>query len=436
MLPEWQGMKTVAFILLCLAMICFPFSVAATNVLLGFMLAVGLLSRIWWQGLLVLWQEHRALSLALLAYLALVCIGMFWSIDPVWGVKILGRHWFWLLLPIVVMVLSTQRNRNVFLFIMSFGLTANLVFCVLQMNGLVDTAVAGSDPDNATGHIGHTSFGFIYGIWSAWLLHWGLLHKGKQVWLAWALALWAVVMVFMAQGQSGYMVTVAVLLLVAVKWANKFKLRYIAMVGVLLVIVAGIAIGLGAGKDRIAGTLQALTQSVQQADDDVQVGAHASAEARLAWWSMSVDIWRQSAFYGVGTGGFPHAVKAWQAQPALQHGYMNTYSQIAIIHPHNQYLLTLVRYGVFGVMLLLILLSVWIRLGLCRPWSETQAIPLIALSGVALVLHGLDSTSLEEHFSSIFAIILLGVGLSESRSNPDEYVEPVSPCNPSEAKQA
>jgi len=39
---------------------------------------------------------------------------------------------------------------------------------------------------------------------------------------------------------------------------------------------------------------------------------------------------------------------------------------------------------------------------------------LVALGGVALFLHGLDSSSLEEHFSTIFVLIVLSIGLSEN----------------------
>lgn len=413
--PDWQGAKTIGLIFLCLAMLSFPFSVAVTNIFLGLTLATGILSGLWWRGIKHIWNHYRLLLIALLAYLVMFPLGLIWSLDVEWGQHIIARHWFWLLLPIVVVVLISEKNRCAFLAAMSTGLIANLVYCVLQANGLVEGhADAGSSMDNPTGHIGHTSFGFIYGIWCAWLVHWGLLRRDRLAWLAWILALWAVVMVFMAQGQSGYMVTVALLLLVAVKWVNVFKRRGLFLTGMLVLFIAGAFIVFGPGKDRIMGTWHALTQAGQQELFVTQDYAKSSAQSRLAWWSMSVDIWRQSPFYGVGTGGFPKAVKTWQADPALQHGYRNAYSQIAIVHPHNQYLITLVRYGLVGLILLLVLISIWVRTGFGKPWAEVQAMPFIALSGMALALHGLDSTSFEEHFSSIFALVLLGVGLSEA----------------------
>ena len=395
-------------------MLSFPFSVAVTNVFLGLALAVGMLSGWWWRGVIYCWHHYQWLLMALLAYLIMLPLGLIWSLDVNWGVHILARHWFWLLLPVVVIVLEAESNRSTFLAVLSIGLIANLIYCVLQANGLVEGhAAAGSSMNNPTGHIGHTSFGFIYGIWSAWLVHRGMQCRSRLAWLTWILALWAVVMVFMAQGQSGYIVTVSSFLLVAVKWAIAFRNRNVLLAGTLLLCLAGAVIVFGPGKDRIMGTWHALTQTDQQDQLTIEGYAKSSAQSRLAWWSMSIDIWKQSPFYGVGTGGFPIAVKEWQADPALQHGYRNIYSQVAIVHPHNQYLITLVRFGLVGLLVLVVFILIWIRTGLGRPWKNVESMPLIALSGMALALHGLDSTSFEEHFSSIFALILLGAGLSE-----------------------
>jgi len=413
-LPEWQGLQSLNLVLLCLAIICFPFSVAATNVSLGLLLACGLLTKYWWQGVFVLWQQRRLLLLALAAYLALVLVGLGWSLDPSWGVKSLGRHWFWLLLPIVIMTLSSQKNRQVFLFIMSFGLTANLVFCVLQMNGLVDTAVAGSDPNNATGHIGHTSFGFIYGIWAAWLLHLGLVLEAKYRYLLWGLALWALIMVFMAQGKSGYIVSLVLVLLVASKcFHERGSWKILAAFGLFLALLVNFVL-LGPAKDRFQGMDNVLSGNVQEQLNPVQENAVSSVSARLEWWKMSYHMWLDKPALGYGTGSFPKAAETWKANHADVRHY-----DVALVHPHNLYLLGMVRWGVVGLLVVLSLLFCWIAAGLFRPWGHRVATPLIALSGTALLVHGLSSISLEEHFSTIFALVLLGVGLSE-QSYPEE----------------
>jgi len=408
-LPEWEDEKSVVLILLSLAMICFPFSVAATNLFLGMALAIGLFFKLWWHGLEELWSQNRLLLIFLLLYLAMVPIGMLWSLDTEWGWRILARHWFWLLLPVVVVVCSSDRSRNTFLLATSFGLTANLVFCALQAGGLIESpSVAGSTMENATGHIGHTSFGFIYGIWAAWLLHLSLLYQNKLRWMLQGLALWALAMVFMAQGKSGYIISLLTILLIFFKWLQDAGIRrvLVPLVSTLLLLVLFMAVG--PAKDRLFGMSQALTTASQEGLSSNQQNAVSSAAARLEWWKMSYEIWLNKPMMGNGTGSFPKATIAWQEEQIEKQEYA-----VALVHPHNQYLLVMVRWGGGGLFLLLALLYFWIREGFFLEWSTSVAVPLIALTGGALLVHGLSSSSLEEHFSTIFALILLGVGLSE-----------------------
>lgn len=405
-------MKSVAFILLCLAILSFPFSVAATNVTLGLMLAIGMLTGLWWEGATLLWREYRVLSLALAAYLLLVLIGLFWSIDSSWGIKIVGRHWFWMILPVVVVVLADVKQRMIFFVCLSLGLSLNLAYCVLQIFDVVSvTGVGGSSPSNATGHIGHTSFGLIYGIWAAWLVHVGLLSKNKLSWLLWSLALWAGAMVFMAQGKSGYIVTLVVVLFVAVKWLHETGSRRMFVLLASVLLLLSMALALGPGKERVLGTWQALTGGIQKDLDFDQKIAISSATARLEWWKMSYRIWLEKPLLGVGTGGFPKASADWQT-----HHMAGREFAVPLVHPHNQYLLSMVRWGVAGVLALMALLCFWIRTGMASPWRDRVSLPLVALTGVALLVDGLSTASLEEHFSTIFALILLAAGLSESIS--------------------
>jgi len=413
--PAWQGTKSLALILLCMAMLCFPFSVAATNVALGLMLATGVLTGLWWQGVAALWHGYRVLSLAIAAYLGLVIIGLLWSLDPAWGMKILGRHWFWMILPVIVMLLSDVKNRSILLFFVSLGLSLNLIYCVLQIFDVVSiTLVGGSSSSNPTGHIGHTSFGFIYGIWAAWLLHTGLLCRNKLSWLLWGLASWAVVMVFLAQGKSGYIVTLVVVLFVAIRWLHETGGRRMFVILASVLLLLFMALALGPGKERVVGTWQALTGTVQKQLNTDEIVAVSSATARMEWWKMSYHIWLEQPLMGVGTGGFPKAVVDWQATHIDEGEFA-----VALVHPHNQYLLVMVRWGVIGLVLLLALLYFWIRAGAARSWQHSVAMPLVTLTGVALLVHGLSSSSLEEHFSTIFALVLAGTGLSENIFSDD-----------------
>ncbi|MBN4076907.1 hypothetical protein JYT48_01365, partial [Mariprofundus ferrooxydans] len=197
---------------LALAAFVFSFSVAATNVALGLTLALALLSGLWWQGAKQCWKIYKLLTVLICAYLVLLLLALAWSLDLSWGMHVIGRHWFWLLLPVVVVITNEEKWRQLFLIALSLGLALNLVYCTLQMYGYVVVATDGSNATDATGHIGHIGFGFVYGLWAAWLLHVGLMRQGWQRYAAWGLAAWSYVMVFSAQGRSGYLIAAVLML--------------------------------------------------------------------------------------------------------------------------------------------------------------------------------------------------------------------------------
>ena len=166
---RWIFQLTPLF--LSVGALTFPFSVAVTNLALGVALAIGVLSGQWWQGALFFWRDYKLLMSIFALYFFLMIIGLMWSQDVAWGIHVLGRQWFWLLIPVVIAVLSDDQWRLRFLVALSVGLTLHLLFCVMQMFGVVEVTTGGSAADDATGHIGHIGFGVVYGIWGAWLLH-------------------------------------------------------------------------------------------------------------------------------------------------------------------------------------------------------------------------------------------------------------------------
>ncbi|ATX80270.1 O-antigen ligase [Mariprofundus aestuarium] len=397
-------------ILLCAAALVFPFSVAVTNIFLGAALALGLVSGVWWQGARECWSNHRLLSIIFCAYMVLLLLGLLWSLDLKWGLHVLGRHWFWLLLPIVVSISLDKKWRDLFLLSLSAGLAVNLVYCVLQMFGYVEVTTGGSNAENATGHIGHIGFGFVYGVWATWLLHLGLLWSGTQRLIVWGLAAWSYVMVFAAQGRSGYLIAVILMLSVCLKWVVDSRSWRIAVMFVAMAVLMLFVIALGSGKERLHGTWLAFTQTQYEAGldwRDSSDNAILATQERFQMWKTSINIYLDNPVLGVGTGGFPVALDKMIAERRS--------ASRSTAHPHNQYLLNLTRWGPLGLLLLCSLLYFWMREGWRMDWRELPMAPLIFLPALALAVHALSSTSVEEHFSAILAVLLLGTGLAGNR---------------------
>lgn len=393
--------------LLCLAGLAFPFSVAATNIFLGGVLILGVFSGQWWQGASRLWRGRNRLVIALFAYLTLVGLGLMWSIDQGWGLHILKRHWFWLLIPVCVSIFGISTWRERFLLALTAGLALHLGFCVLQKFGVVIVTTDGSTAVDATGHIGHIGFGFVYGVWAAWLLHWGWLHHGWRRHGAWLLAAWAWAMIFLAQGRSGYLI--AVVLLCIVLWrhfAYGTPRHTLIQVSGLIILLIGLTMYAAAGS-RMTQTWSGLkamyTSGLTKAS---------SIDERWGLWVMALEVWKKNPLLGVGTGGFREASK--------EIDQVKLVSNQLVVHPHNIYLLALARWGILGLGILGWLIYEWIRYGWQLDWVQYEVVSLASLSGIALAVHGFSSSSLEEHFSAVYAVLLLSLALAETAEHAIE----------------
>jgi len=389
------------FILLCLAALAFPFSVAACNIALGACLIAGLISGQYIAGLRRVWQQHRTLSIAWLAYLALLPIGLLWSLDVERGIQIIGRQWFWLAIPLVVEMLRHKAQRETFVWVLCIGLGLNLLFCLAQFLGFVTfIEKSGSSVNNPTGYIGHTSFGLVYGIWAAFLLHWSTLLEGWRCWVTRLLAVWSAGAIFLASGRGGYLV-VAVLLLVMLWRLINAQLWLKLAVSSLAVILMFVALSFGPGKERMLESWQSI-QGMEQ-------GNFQNKEARWSLWYAAIEAWRQHKPLGVGTGGY-HVAAVTIKQQHSELFYGGESSEPA--HPHNMLFQSLARWGPPGVLLFTALMVVWIREGWRNNWHTEAASCLIALTGIALFVQGLTQPSFEEHFPGLLTALLLGTGLA------------------------
>ncbi len=389
--------------LLCALGVVFPFSVAGTSILLGSTLAVGLVSGLWWAGAQKMWVDYRGLSTAMLAYWGLMLLGLAWSLDRMWGLHVVGHQWFWLAVPVVVAALAENQWRARFMAALSLGLTLHLGFCVLQKFRIVTIQdFGGSNADDATGFIGHIGFGFIYGIWAGWLLHWGWKQSGWKRWAAWLLAAWAWVMIFAAQGRSGYLVALAIMM--AVLWRHWIAAgwRKAVLPLALLLVMAGV-LAAGPGRERLILTWQDVTA--------IRHGEIRDTDPRWSMWIAAVDAWKHHPVLGVGTGGFPDAARAAKlAHPNLSFG---GYPGQIPVHPHSMYLFSLARWGLFGLAAFLALVATWIRTGWLLPWDRLES-PVMALSGIALALDGLFAPTMEQQGTGVMLVMMLGLQLAAS----------------------
>ncbi|MDQ6957310.1 MAG: O-antigen ligase family protein [Mariprofundaceae bacterium] len=399
--------------LLCAATIALPFSIAVANILFVCSLFIAFTSGLWSRGAGILWQQAKPLTIAWFAYIILMLIGLIWSPDIQRGLVIISKQWSWLIIPVFIAACENKTWQNRILFSISTGLFLHLLLCIAQSQGipLPVAAPGGSSVQDPAGLIGHISFGLVYGIWAAWLLHIGMLKNDKMRYMLWALAAFSTMWVFIVQGRSGYLVVLTLGCIMAWKlWIQHMNPRLI-FGAVVISILAITTIAMGPAKNRIQSTVDSLHAFSQ---GDLQ-----HAEARISLWYLAWESWKTKPLIGVGTGGFPNASDA----IAARHPNLNLEGQTHIAVPHNIYLMELVRWGPLGLVILLLFLSCWIRMGWRVDWQQPHHL-LIAISGIALSVHGLSSQAIEEYHASVYTAIFLAVGLASLKYKSDVSLFP------------
>lgn len=388
--------------LLCTTALILPFSIAVSNILLGAALVIGIATGSWWRGAKSVFQKAETFSIILIAYFSLMLIGLIWSPDVARGAVIISKQWSWLLLPLAMITLDSKMWRDRFLLFLSIGLGLHLLLCITQLFGvpLPVQAPGGSSSDEPTGLIGRIGFGLLYGMWGAWLIQWGWQREDNWRYPAWGTAGLAFIMIFMAQGRSGYLVAFAVLILMAWRlWLNRLNWHLLLSAATAVTVVIMTIIALGPGKERLQWTVESINA--------VYHGDFQHAEPRWSLWYAAWKGWQDNPLLGVGTGGFPStAQQIAAAKPELYFGGPSP------SHPHQMYLLDLVRWGPAGLLLLVMLLWQWFRMGIHREWRGEYYSSLIALSAVGMAVHGISAPSLEEYYSSIYATLFLATGLA------------------------
>jgi len=385
-----------------------PFTIGLSNAIFGLILLLSVASKQWWQGLLCLRQQYRWLLRAWLLYMTLFIAGLAWSPDLQWGLHLLTKQWSWLLVPAILgLLIETQsppqqhRRIETVIWIVSASLLLHLILCSIQALGFLPDLNPGvSSTQDATGMLGRIGFGLIYGIWAALLVHWGVQRHGWWRTSCWLIALWAVAMVFLAQGRSGYLIVLVLSMLLARKLlfhsVPRLKFWLIALlVGCIIAVTLWQS---GALRHRLQWTLHNVKQ--------VEQGNLNQSEARLVMWYGAWRGWLAHPIIGVGTGGFP------QLSQQMAHEYGLQYDgKTFAAHPHQMYLLDLARWGPLGLLALFALFAAWIAIG----WRNMEQSPyntLIVASGVALAVHGFSAPSLEEYYGSIYGALFLSIGLA------------------------
>jgi O-antigen ligase len=327
-----------------------PISVALDNVLLAFVLlgalfSLGSISRIA--------VSHPVARAALLLFSVLL-VAMFYGATPLTeAFSVLAKYVDLMFVPIFIFLLSDEviRRRARYGFLAAMAITLVVSYLVgmkiIPVMFWMNEFTEPSNPVIFHSHITQNNM-MAFAIFLA-LLEWreATTLRQRMVWAAFSI-LGTVNVLFMVQGRTGYLITLVLLGWFA--WASlarqmrkrgkKWGWRQETLVVLGLVIVAAAAYQ----------TSSRLHERVAQVVSDYQAwtpdhGKFTSTGQRLDFYSNTLQIVRQHAGFGIGTGSFPAAY--------LQQ--IQGKDVTVTNNPHNEYLMITVQTGMFGLALLLYL---------------------------------------------------------------------------------
>ena len=320
--------------LLILFAFSFPLSTSAGSVTAMLVILAWLLSGNFKQKFREI--GSNPVAIAVLCYIALNAVGLLWTDDMSWGIKILKKQWKLLLFPIFLTIVRKEHLRYyLFAFIAAIFLIACKAYLVwlgfiTLPPGSVFTTVGTS----------HVIYNPMLALTIYILLQKLILSKNSKptIYLLSFLVLFFSCNMFITVGRTGqiaFFVLLIVLLFQTFYKTSKKKL----LIGLLLfpLLIAAIFQFSPTFKNRIYVAITEIQEMKTQ--------AFTSVGCRVWFVQNSCKLLEGNRTIGIGTGDFPREyAKVNQIYSPLMPTTNN---------PHNQYLLTTVLFGFVGLTILL-----------------------------------------------------------------------------------
>gem|GEM_PF-5426549 len=402
---------TASLLLGCFA---YPFSIAAFSFFFGLMVVFSLIRfESFRNGIHVCWYGYRSISIGVLCIIALNIVGILWSDDTDTANHKILKQINWLIVPVVIGISSFIPKLRKYIFIVfSIALFVHLVVCTCQYLGLISITGQGSNQGDPAGFIGHLSFGFVYSIWAGALLIAAQNFNLKWRVVCYLLAVYAVFSIFVTEGRSGYLL--AFVMLILVLWKAFFHQKImLKLTAVFLVIILFILLVFFSApfQDELQQTMKGITSYIN--------GDWRLSEPRLKIWLTSIELWKSSPYFGIGTGDYYN--DAYNLLQKTEFMHLRTWSSY-YSHPHNEFLFSLVRWGPIGLLAFIYLCWAWLGTGWKKDWQhDTMNAYLCTSSALAVIIHGVTEVSLNGKLTLVYAILILA--FSMTKPLPEEMGE-------------
>ena len=279
---------------------------------------------------------RNPVAIAVLCYIALNAIGLLWTDDMHWGIKVLKKQWKLLLFPIFLGIIRKEHIRYYLMaFIAAIFLTASKAYLVWL--GFITLPPGSVFTTVGTSHV-------IYNPMLALVIYILLQrliffdNSRLVTWLLSVLLLFFTCNMFITVGRTGQIAFFVLLILLLFQTFYKVSKKKL-LLGLLLIPLLVVAIF------QFSPTFRERVNLALTEGHEVRTQAFTSVGCRVWFLQNTCKLMEENRLFGVGTGDFPQEYKKINKK----------YSPLMpdTINPHNQYLLSTALFGLIGLAALL-----------------------------------------------------------------------------------
>jgi O-antigen ligase len=343
--------KIYQYLLIMLAFLI-PLTVSGANIIILIIVVLWLFS-----GNYKSKYNHLKSSKLMIASIVFYCIhiiAIFWTEDLIWGLHILHKMWYFLLLfPVLFNIVQRKDIKYyVYAFLLAILLTEVVSYLIWLeiIPEFKNASVA-----NPTPFMSHVSYNPILAFAIYLVLHEVLFNKNlnstKFFWLGF-FALTMSINMFITYGRAGQIMFFAMLAILTFQFFESQRLKALI---VITIVIPGIFFAAYYSsppfQDRVNLAIQ---EAVMYEADNIYMNNGSSVGQRINYAINSWDIIKQNLLVGVGTGDFPREYR--------KINQINSSHLPNITNPHNMYVLVLVQLGLIGLVSMLSIFYYQIKL--------------------------------------------------------------------------
>jgi O-antigen ligase len=279
--------------------------------------------------------KNRLLIASILFFL-LHLIGLMWTDDLEWGLHIVHKMWYFLLLFPVLCSITKREHIKYYISAFLFAIFLTEVASYLIWFELVEP-FKNATVRNPTPFMSHISYNPILAFACYLVLHEIFFNKKLKTIELFAYSFFAISMsfnMFITAGRAGQAMFFAMLAILIFQYFYSQKIKAIV---VILIVIGGVFLTAYESDILFKSRISAAVQDVQNYD----INKATSVGQRITFTINSFEIIKENLIMGVGTGDFPSEYK--------KVNLINTPNLPSPSNPHNMYILVLTQLGIIGL---------------------------------------------------------------------------------------